>query len=198
MKELLIIYTHQKYEGISEGRLNETLANTTKHFFVKENWNWTETHIAKGYNIKDEVQKHLKADLIIIHTPVFWFNTPWIYKKYVDEVFMEGLLSNNMLNGDGRTRSNSLKQYGTGGFLTNKKVFVVATWNAPEICFDDISQLLMKGKSADDVLFNVVLNYKFCGFKALPNFHCFDVVKNPTIKQYIHDYIEHLKIRINE
>jgi len=56
MKELLIIHTHQKYEGISEGKLNETLANTTKEFFENENWNWEETYIIKGYDIKDEVQ----------------------------------------------------------------------------------------------------------------------------------------------
>lgn len=198
MKELLIIHTHQKYEGISEGKLNKTLANITKHFFEKQNWNFEETFIEKGYDVKEEVRKHLKADLIIIHTPVFWFNTPWIYKKYADEVFMEGLVSNNMLDGDGRTRLDVSRQYGTGGFLKGKKVFVVATWNAPENCFNDINQLLMEGKKADDVLCNIILNYRFCGFQDLPNYHCFDVVKNPKIKEYIDGYEKHLNLILNE
>lgn len=192
MNSLLIIHTHQKYEGISEGRLNETLANVTKQFFQNQNWNIEETHIVKGYDVKGEVEKHLKTDLIIIHTPVFWFNTPWIYKKYADEVFMEGLLSNTMLSGDGRTRSDVSKQYGTGGFLTDKKVFIVATWNAPENSFGDVNQQLMKRKKADDILFNVILNYRFCGIQDLPNFHCFDVVKKPDIEKYIVDYKQHL------
>ncbi|KIX22453.1 flavodoxin [Flavobacterium sp. 316] len=192
MKELLIIHTHQKYEGISEGKLNKTLADTTRLFFKNQNWHLEETFIGKGYDSKTEVEKHLKADLIIIHTPIFWFNTPWIYKRYVDEVFMEGLLSNTMLDGDGRTRSDISKQYGTGGLLKDKKVFVVATWNAPENCFNDVSQQLMKGKKADDVLFNLILNYRFCGFQDLSNFHCFDVVKNPNIEEYINGYEKHL------
>lgn len=198
MKELFILQAHQKYEGISEGRLNETLAHLTKQFFSNQSWNIQETIIANGYDVKNEVKKHLKADLIIIHTPIFWFNTPWIYKKYADEVFMEGLQTNTMLSGDGRTRSDASKQYGTGGFLNDKKVFIVATWNAPENCFNDINQLLMKGKKADDVLFNVILNYRFCGFQGLPNLHCFDVVKNPNVEKYIADYQQHLTKIVKE
>lgn len=198
MNELLIIHTHQLYEGISEGKLNETLADVTKQMFSNLNWNFEETIIAKGYDISTEVKKHLKADLIIVHTPVFWFNLPWIYKKYADEVFMEGLRSQKMLDGDGRTRSDTSKQYGTGGFLQTKKVMIVATWNAPENCFGDKRQQLMQGKNADDVLFNVILNYRFCGVQDLPNYHCFDVVKNPNVKEYINNYKEHLKSIIDD
>ena len=75
MKQLLIIHTHQKYEGISEGKLNETLAGITKQFFDNIDWKYEETFISKGYNSREEVEKHLMADLVIIHTPIFWFNT---------------------------------------------------------------------------------------------------------------------------
>ena len=30
----------------------------------------------------------MAADLVILQMPVNWFSAPWIYKKYVDEVFM--------------------------------------------------------------------------------------------------------------
>lgn len=56
---------HQKYPGISEGRLNRAFA-------------------------------------VITQSPVFWFGSPWIYKRYID-VFTAGLIQQSLLGGDGRT-----------------------------------------------------------------------------------------------
>ncbi|MCP4229659.1 MAG: NAD(P)H-dependent oxidoreductase, partial [bacterium] len=39
------------------------------------------TYIEKGYDINEEVEKHIWADIIITQSPVYWFGTPWIYKK---------------------------------------------------------------------------------------------------------------------
>ncbi|MEY4937038.1 MAG: hypothetical protein RIS64_3397, partial [Bacteroidota bacterium] len=47
--------------------------------------------------------------------------TPWIYKKYADEVFTAGLIQQAMLTDDGRTRKDPSKQYGTGGKMQGKK-----------------------------------------------------------------------------
>jgi modulator of drug activity B len=193
-KRILLIHTHQKYDGVSEGKLNKTLAGHAKSFFEGKRFEVQETFIDNGYEPQAEVEKHLNADLVIIQTPVFWFNTPWIYKKYADEVFMEGLLSQKMLDDDGRSRNDVTKQYGSGGNLDGKKVMVSATWNAPIESFDNQSQVFLNGKSANDVLFNVTLNYKFCGYDVLPNFHCFDVVKNPTIDLYMEEYNTHLEM----
>ena len=44
-----------------------------------------------------------------------WFSAPWIYKKYVDEVFNVGLTKEVLRAGDGRTRQDPSRQYGTGG-----------------------------------------------------------------------------------
>lgn len=193
-KKILLINTHQKYDGVAEGRLNKTLTAHAKSFFESQQFEVMETFINNGYEPKKEVEKHLSADLVIIQTPVFWFNAPWIYKKYADEVFMEGLLSQKMLNDDGRSRNDAAKQYGSGGNLGGKKVMVSATWNAPVESFDNQDQVFLNGKSANDVLFNITLNYKFCGYGILPNFHCFDVVKNPSIEQYMKEYDLHLKM----
>jgi len=57
----------------------------------------------------------MEADIIILQTPVNWFGAPWIYKKYADEVFNSGLQSQKFLTGDGRTREDASKQYGSGG-----------------------------------------------------------------------------------
>jgi Flavodoxin-like fold len=79
------------------------------------------TEIKNGYDIGEEVEKHLWADVIITQSPVYWFGNPWIYKKYIDEVFNAGLLQQKMVANDGRTSSDPTKQYGTGGLMQGKK-----------------------------------------------------------------------------
>lgn len=39
------------------------------------------------YNALEEVEKFKWADFFIIQYPVYWMGTPWIMKKYIDEVF---------------------------------------------------------------------------------------------------------------
>ena len=86
MKEVLIINAHQKYDGISEGRLNKTLALQAKSFFREHDIRVSETIIDQGYDVDEEVEKHLLSDLIVLQTPINWSNPPWSYKKYADDV----------------------------------------------------------------------------------------------------------------
>src|SRR3546814_14950213 len=72
---------------------------------------WT-TVLEQGYAIDEEVEKHLWADVIFLQKPVYWFGTPWIYKKYVDAVFTVGMLQGSFLESDGRSRSAPARQYG--------------------------------------------------------------------------------------
>lgn len=67
-----------------------------KTFFVERGHTVTETMVERGYKTDEEVSKHAAADLVILHTPVNWFGAPWIYKKYVDEVFNAGRLRASM------------------------------------------------------------------------------------------------------
>jgi len=188
MKEVLIINAHQKYDGISEGRLNKTLAQQAKSFFRDHDIRVSETIIDQGYDVDEEVEKHLLSDLVVLQTPVNWANLPWSYKKYADELFNKGLFSGRMATNDGRTPGDPAKQYGSGGLMTGKAMFISATWNAPQDCFDNKEQLWMLGGSADDVLLNVTLNYKFFGYEILPGYHCFDVLKNPKPEHYFEGY----------
>lgn len=192
-KKILIIHTHQIYEGISEGKLNKKMAMQAKVFFEGKDYEVLETFIQHGYNVEEEIEKHLKADLVLIQTPINWFNAPWMFKKYVDEVFMMCLMVQKIVSNDGRSKDDPLKQYGTGGLSQGKKVMISATWNAPKEAFNDLNQYLLEGKSADDVVYNITLNYKFSGYELLPNFHCFDVWKNPTVDLYESDYAVHLE-----
>ena len=182
MKNILIINAHQTWEGMSEGKLNKMYQELFASYFKTHNFLIKKTNIEEGYNIDEEIDKHDWADLIITQTPVFWFNSPWIHKKYVDEVFTAAWAQQKLLVNDGRQLNDSTKQYGTGGSSYGKKHLLSATWNAPEEAFNDNKQYLLEGKSADEALINITNNYKFCGFDIIEGFHSYDVVKNPQIE----------------
>ena len=127
MKKVLIINAHQFYEGFASGKLNQKMAGVIKEEMAQRGYEVMETSIQDGYDIAGEVQKHVDADLIVLQTPVYWFGTPWIYKKYVDEVFTAGLVQQSLLTDDGRTRDDPSKQYGSGGKMQGKKYMLPQT-----------------------------------------------------------------------
>jgi len=191
-KTVLLINAHLKYAGLSEGKLNSSFFEVAKKYFTSKSYQILETKISDGYKTDDEVEKYLQADIIILQTPVNWESTPWIYKKYVDDVFTSAMFSQKFLSGDGRSPENPTKQYGTGGKMQGKKFMLSATWNAPKESFDDPSQKLWAGRSADEVLFGVAANYMFVGFDVLSGYHCYDVFHNKHIKQDLENYPVHL------
>jgi NADPH dehydrogenase (quinone) len=192
--ETLIINTHLTYPGWSEGKLNLTLMELAKTFFVERGHTVTETMVERGYKPDEEVSKHAAADLVILQTPVNWFGAPWIYKKYVDEVFNAGIATKVFLEGDGRTRLDLSRQYGTGGKMQGKKFMVSATWNAPREAFDNPQGVLYGGKGTADVFLNITVNYKFCGYDVLPDFGVFDIFKNiESIPAAFEGYQRHLE-----
>lgn len=192
MKNVLIINAHQFFEGISGGRLNSTMAGVIKQEMETRRYAVKETHIEHGYDVQAEVDKHLWADIIILQSPVFWFGMPWIYKKYVDEVFTAGMLQQSFLSGDGRTRSDPCRQYGSGGKMHGKQYMLSLTWNAPRAAFGDVDQRLFEGKTVDDVFVSNTANYRFCGAEVLPSFSCFDVMKQPDVEGAIEELRGHL------
>lgn len=179
MKKALIINGHQFFEHLSPGHLNTALVNVMAEELGRQGYQVRHTEIEKGYDIAAEVDHHVWADLIVLQTPVFWFGTPWLYKKYVDEVFTAGMFQQQFLVDDGRSRQDPGKQYGTGGKMQGKKYLLSLTWNAPGEAFGDDNQYLFSGKTVDDVFVNNTANYKFCGADILPSFSAFDVMKAP-------------------
>ena len=190
---VLLLNALLTYQGFSEGKLNKAFYDQAKAFFLSQNFKVLETKIEDGYNVEEEVEKHLQADIIVLQTPVNWENTPWIYKKYVDEIFTNAMFSQKFLNGDGRSETDSTKQYGTGGKMYGKKFLLSATWNAPEESFNNPKNQLWKGKTADDALFNIGANYAFVGFEVLPGYYCYDVFHNKHIKEDLENYAKYLK-----
>jgi modulator of drug activity B len=192
MKNVLLINAHQLYDGIAAGGLNQALLDTIAEEMQTRGFAVQHSHIEQGYAIDAEVDKHLWADLIILQSPVYWFGMPWIYKKYVDEVFTAGMLKGVFITGDGRTRADPRKQYGSGGLLQGKQYMLSLTWNAPQEAFGDAHQALFEGKTVDDVFVANTANYKFCGMDILPAFSSHDVMKQADIAGDMARLREHL------
>lgn len=190
---VLIINAHLAYPGWSEGKLNLAFMDAAKAFFAERGHQVAETYIERGYEPEEEVRKHVAADLVILQTPVNWFSAPWIYKKYVDEVFNAGLTTQALLEGDGRTRQDPTRQYGTGGKMQGRKFLVSATWNAPREAFDNPDGTLYGGKGTADLFLHITSNYRFIGFDILPDFGVFDIFKAPDVPRALEDYRRHLE-----
>jgi modulator of drug activity B len=192
--KILIINTHLTYPGWSEGKLNLAFMDAAKAFFTTRGHPVIETWVERGYQPEEEVAKHRAVDLVILQMPVNWFGAPWIYKKYADEVFNAGFATKLLLEGDGRTRSNPSRQYGTGGKMQGRKFMICATWNAPRDAFDNPDGVLMGGKGTADLLLGITANYKFCGYDILPDYGAYDIFKQASdIPAALAGYPRHLE-----
>jgi len=84
MTKIFIINGGQKF-GHSGGRFNETISNETVSFFKNHSgFEIKTTNINDDYNPATEVEKFVWADVIIYHTPIWWFQLPHGFKKYID------------------------------------------------------------------------------------------------------------------
>lgn len=191
-KKVLLINTHLTYPGWTEGTLNSSFFKIAKDFFESRSYEILETTVEDGYQPDDEEKKHLEADIVILQMPVNWFGAPWIYKKYVDEVFNYGLQSKSFLMGDGRTNEDPTKQYGTGGNLRGKKFMVCATWNAPAEAFDNPENELFEGRGLAEIFLPITSNYRFCGYEIIDSYNCFDIFSRSDIAKDLENYPTHL------
>lgn len=189
---ILLINTHLPYPGWSEGKLNASAQAAAREFFEGRGDNVAETHVASGYDAAEEEKKFLAADAIVVHMPANWFSAPWIWKKYVDEVFNVGLKNGAFLTGDGRTRGDPSKPYGSGGLMAPRRMMVCSTWNAPREAFDAPANPVFRGLSLDTALAEITAPFRFCGFEVLPGFAFLDIFKNPNIADDLAAYRAHL------
>ena len=190
MQNVFIINAHEKYP-FSEGKLNAALVEKAKANLVCKGYNIQITTMQEDYDVEKELAKHQWADILILQTPVNWMEVPWSFKRYMDYVYSAGM-SGQLCDGDGRTRKDASKQYGTGGTLTQTKYMLSLTFNAPKEAFDDPNQWFFEGKTVDDLFLPIHLNFKFFGMHPLETFACFDVMKNPDIQSDFLRFEAHL------
>ncbi len=190
MSNILIINAHHKYP-FAEGRLNGTLVQMADELLSAGGNETRVVTIDDGWDVEQEIENHLWADVVLLQTPVNWMGVPWTFKKYMDEVYTAGM-AGQLCDGDGRHRNAPEKQYGSGGSLGGKRYMLSLTFNAPEESFNDADQFLFQGKSVDDLFFPMHMNFRFFDMEPLPTFACYDVMKNADAQSDFERFRVHL------
>tara|TARA_R110002020_G_scaffold398057_2_gene608135 strand:- start:78993 stop:79637 length:645 start_codon:yes stop_codon:yes gene_type:complete len=191
MKKIFIINGGHPFAH-SGGRFNETLFNTTiAHFQSLEGYAVKSTQVGDNYDSKAEVEKFKWADLIIYHTPIWWFQLPFGFKKYIDEVFTDGH-QNGIYHSDGRSSRNPAINYGTGGLLKGKKYILTTSWNAPKEAFTLEGEFFNETSVDDGVMFGFHRMNAFTGLERLATHHFHDMEKNAVVEKELKDYRDFL------
>ena len=191
MKKALIINAHQEYP-FAKGELNQEIAKRIGEHLKNVGYEIKITTMKDDWDADEEVDKHTWADVVILQSPTNWMGFPWIFKKYMDEVYTAGMFG-KMSQNDGRTAESPKKNYGSGGLMQDTQYMLSLTFNAPEESFNDENEFLFAGKSVDDLYFPQHMNFKFFGMKPIPTFACFDVMKNPNIESDFKRLQKHLE-----
>lgn len=179
----------------SGGGFNNMLTDWTKYFLKENRMQYRVTNINDAFDAMQEVENFKWADMVIYHTPIWWFQVPNLFKKYIDEVFTAGH-QNGIYASDGRSRKTPEVNYGTGGLMKGKHYMVTTTWNAPDTAFT-LPGEFFDGHSVDEgVLFGFHKMNEFAGMDRIPGFHFHDLEKNGTterIENYRKMYQKHLE-----
>lgn len=173
----LVINGH-RYYPFSEGRLNRTLFEEIVSIVQKDNLVKT-TIIDNGYDVDEEIEKYKWADVVIYQTPMNWFSVPWIFKKYIDEVFRYGIFYTGS------------KDYGCGGLMSNKRYMFSFTCNSPFEAFDDINGFF-SGKSPEEIIIALHKLHQYCAMKPVKSYFAYDVVHNPDVEKYRKELVNHI------
>lgn len=188
MKKILLLNGGKAFAH-SHGQYNSTLHDAALAFLDRAGFDVKTTFIDGGYDVEEEVQKFLWADVVIYQMPGWWMGAPWTVKKYLDEVFTAG--HGSLYANDGRTRSDASQKYGSGGLIQGKQYMLSLTWNAPVQAFEDPTDFF-EGKGVDAVYFPFHKANEFLGMSGLPTFICNDVMKVPNIERDVARYEQHL------
>lgn len=192
MKNILIINGGQKF-GHSGGKYNQTITENTIEALQKfENIKLKVTQVSEKYNPDEEVEKFVWADYIIYHTPIWWFQLPFNFKKYLDEVLTAGHAKGLYIS-DGRRTANPDINYGTGGSLGGRKYMITTTWNAPKTAFTLPGEFFNETSVDDGPLFGFHKMNSFLSLEKLESYHFHDVEKNANIDRDMKSYQEHLQ-----
>ncbi|WP_028687614.1 NAD(P)H-dependent oxidoreductase [Pseudomonas fulva] len=189
MKNILLLNGGKQFAH-SAGQLNSTLHEAALAHLDRAGFDVRQTFIDGGYDVQEEVEKFLWADVVIYQMPGWWMGAPWTVKKYIDEVFTAG--HGSLYASDGRTRSDHTQKYGSGGLIQGKQYMLSLTWNAPQQAFDEADDFF-EGKGVDAVYFPFHKAQQFLGMSGLPTFLATDVMKRPDVPAALAAYQVHLE-----
>lgn len=146
----------------SGGMFNNTLTGWTVEVMKEKGFAYRVTNINDAFDPLAEVENFKWADVIIYHTPIWWFQLPNGMKRYIDEVFTAGH-DNGIYRNDGRSRKNPDVNYGTGGLMQGKRYMVTTSWNAPQTAFTLEGEFFDRHTVDEGVLFGFHKMNQFVG-----------------------------------
>jgi len=190
MNNVLLINGHQPHPT-SPGNLNAAFVQRARSFFDEYGFEVRQTDTAKDWSINQSIEDQLWADVVVVQFPLNSMSAPWSLKRYLDEVFTAGM-DGRLASGDGRSRRDPDRRYGSGGLLQDKRYMLSLTLNAPRAAFDDQSQPLFRGRSLEELLAPIHINFSFFGMVALPTFAAYNVSKAPDIESDFNRFDRHL------
>lgn len=190
MSKALIINAHYP-SSFSSGSLNGALVEKATALLEEKGYEVRTQEVADDWDTEEQLAIHEWADVILLQSPVNWMGVSWRFKQYMDDVYSAGM-DGRLCSGDGRSRSDPDKQYGSGGTLAGKKYMLSLTFNAPAEAFNDAGQYLFQGKSVDDLFLPMHMNFRFFGMEPLATFACYDVLKNPQIENDFKRFDAHI------
>lgn len=191
MTNIFIINGGHKFAH-SPGRFNQTLLEKTEKFFTsRSDYSIKTSQVGENYNLEEEVEKYIWADIIVYHTPIWWFQIPFGFKEYIDKVFTAGHQKGVYVS-DGRSRINPAINYGTGGSLHGKKYILTTSWNAPEQAFKLEGEFFDQKSVDDGPLFGFHKMNKFIGLEFLASTHFHDMEKNADVPKELKKYDDFL------
>jgi len=191
MKKIFVINGGQKF-GHSGGQFNKTISDASVEFFSNQpGYEVKYTDVNDDYDPAEEVEKYVWADVVIYHTPIWWFQVPHALKQYIDLVFTEGH-AKGIYHSDGRTSENPAINYGTGGMLHGRQYMLTSSWNAPREAFTLPNEFFNETSVDDGVLFGFHRMNAFTGMTPLKSLHFHDVEKNADVQRDLAIYIDHL------
>ena len=195
MKHLFILNGHQRYP-FAKGDLNRSLMEKAISIAEENGYRVRSTITENEYEVEEELEKFLWADVVLLQTPLNWMGVTWSFKKYLDEVLTAGMMG-KLSSGDGRNSTAPKENYGLGGLLKGKYMISV-TANAPKEAFNNPDEKFFAGISEDELLLPMHLNFKWFGLSPLKSFFAYDVMKNPEVEKDFLRFEKHIKEELIE
>ena len=178
--ENVLIINGSEIRSHAKGELNQAFVDIaieelSPHFEILQ------TKIRQGYDIKTEQDKFLNSSFVIFQYPMFWFGTPSILKKYIDDVYEHGIFFEHS------------DKYGYGGKLGGRKYMISATLNAPEDTFNSQDSFAFKDKTIEDVLIQLHAANAYIGLTQLPTFIAFNIFRT-NIEEKFKEFRQHIRL----
>jgi len=174
----------------AKGLFNSTLTEISETFFTsRPNTEVRVTNVQSPYDVNEEANKFLWADIIIYHTPAWWFQLPHRFKEYLDRVLLHGVVYKD----DGRSSKNPEINYGTGGNLKGKQYMLTTSWNAPQGAFTLPGEFFNQRSVDDGPFYGFHRMNAYLGMEPIQGIHFYDVIKNGNVERDKEAYKKHLE-----